>query len=104
MRGWARAELGPQADDGTPIGGYSLLEGSVALRFPIIGIVSGAMFSDFGNVWMESYSFKFDDLRYAAGLGIRVSTPIGPIRLDVARPVFDDETTGQIHISVGEAF
>ncbi len=104
VRGWARAGLGPTADDGTPLGGYSLFEGSVAIRFPIWGIVSGAMFSDFGNVWTESYSFPLDDLRYSAGFGIRVSTPIGPVRLDVARPIFDDETTWQFHISVGEAF
>lgn len=104
VRGWARAELGPLADDGTPIGGNSLLEGSISLRFPIVGIVSGAVFYDMGNVWPESFSYHLDDLRYSAGIGIRVSTPIGPVRLDVARPVFDEETTGQVHISVGEAF
>ncbi len=103
VRGWARAELGPMEDD-TPIGGESLFETSFELRYPIWGILSGAMFTDFGNVWIQSYRFPIDDLRYSAGLGLRVRTPIGAIRLDVARPVFDDETTGQIHLSVGEAF
>jgi len=104
VRGWARAELGPADDEGTPIGGNSLLEGSLSLRFPIIGVLSGAVFYDFGNVWLGSYTYHLDDLRYSAGIGVRVGTPIGPVRLDVARPVFDEETTGQIHISVGEAF
>jgi outer membrane protein insertion porin family len=103
VRGWARAELGPVVED-IPVGGKSLLETSIELRYPIIGIVSGVVFSDFGNVWLPSYSFHLDDLRYSAGLGVRVRTPIGPVRLDVAQPVFDDETTVQLHISVGEAF
>lgn len=104
VRGWARAQLGPLDDEGTPLGGYSLFEGSISLRFPILGIVSGAIFSDFGNVWTGSYSYHVDDLRYSAGGGIRVKTPIGPVRLDAARPVSDIETKWQFHISVGEAF
>jgi len=104
VRGWSRAELGPRADDDTPIGGNSLLESSVELRYPILGILSGVVFCDFGNVWAGSYSYKLDDLRYSAGAGLRVRTPIGPIRFDVARPVSDIETTTQFHISVGEAF
>ncbi|MEW6412873.1 MAG: BamA/TamA family outer membrane protein [Candidatus Zixiibacteriota bacterium] len=103
VRGWARAELGPVEND-IPVGGESLLEGSLELRHPIWGILSGAMFVDGGNVWLQSYRFPVDDLRYSAGLGLRVKTPIGAIRVDVARPVFDDEATGQVHISVGEAF
>lgn len=103
VRGWPRAELGPVVDD-TPVGGKSLLEASAELRYPIIGIVSGAVFTDFGNVWLPSYEYHLDDLRYAAGFGLRVRTPIGPVRLDLARPVFDDEKTWQVHISVGEAF
>lgn len=103
VRGWPRSELGPIVDD-TPVGGKSLLEASMEWRYPIIGIVSGAVFSDFGNVWSPSYVYHLDDMRYSAGFGVRVRTPIGPVRLDVARPVFDDETTWQVHISVGEAF
>ena len=65
VRGWARSELGP-VTDGIPIGGKSLIETSAELRFPIIGILSGAVFYDFGNVWLSSYSFHLNDLRYSA--------------------------------------
>ena len=103
VRGWARGELGPLSD-GRPIGGSSLLEGSVELRIPIIGILSGVTFVDAGNVWLDSFDYRIADVRYAAGGGLRVRTPIGPVRLDLARPIFDTETTWQVHINVGEAF
>ncbi len=103
VRGWARQELGPQID-GDPVGGRSLFEANVELRFPIIGLLTGAAFCDLGNVWLGAFDSPLDDLRYSAGLGIRVTTPIGPIRLDVAAPISDIAKTTQVHISVGQAF
>ena len=103
VRGWARSELGPK-EAGLPIGGLSLLEGSAELRYPIIGILSGVVFFDLGNVWTESYSYKLSDVRYAAGAGIRIATPIGPLRFDVARPVADVDHVIQLHVNVGQAF
>ncbi len=103
VRGWARSELGPH-EAGLPIGGLSLFEASAELRYPIVGILSGVVFGDMGNVWTESFTYKPAELRYAAGAGIRITTPIGPIRLDVARPVADNDKKVQFHISVGQAF
>jgi outer membrane translocation and assembly module TamA len=55
-------------------------------------------------VWRDVQNTSLDDLRYAAGLGLRYTTPIGPVRLDAARPVWDDQSLWQFHLSVGEAF
>jgi len=104
IRGWQRGELGPQDSKGIPAGGRSLLEASAEFRYPIIGILSGAVFTDAGNVWLDEFSYRVDDLRYSVGLGIRVATAIGPVRLDVARPVFDNDNAIQVHLSVGQAF
>ena len=104
VRGWARSELGPIDPNGIPIGGNSLLEFSVEWRYPILGRFSGVMFSDFGNVWRGSYSYRLNDLRYSAGFGFRFEFPIGPARVDFARPIFDEVTTWQFHLSVGQAF
>jgi outer membrane protein insertion porin family len=104
VRGWSRSRLGPEDDDGMPLGGKSLLEGSLELRTPLIGAFSCVVFGDFGNVWRQSGIYLADELRYAAGAGLRFDTFIGPIRLDIARPVFDEDKDIQIHFSVGHAF
>lgn len=104
VRGWARAQLGPVSKDNIPTGGNSLLEGNLEFRFPVYRIVSGVFFGDFGNVWRESNTYPLHDLHYALGFGLRFRTPFGPIRLDIAQPVFDTENKIQFHISVGQAF
>ncbi len=103
-RGWGRAELGPKDDEGQPLGGKSVLENNIEFRYPIYSIVSGVAFLDFGNVWQSEFTYKLDDLRYASGLGIRVDTPIGPVRLDVATPIYEGAAKVQYFISVGHAF
>lgn len=104
VRGWGRSLLGPLDAEGKPVGGNSLLEGSVEPRFPIYGPVGGVFFIDFGNVWSNSFTYKLYEIRYSWGVGLRYGTPIGPVRLDVAKPIFDEEDRIQIHISVGNAF
>ncbi|WP_232526532.1 BamA/OMP85 family outer membrane protein [Marinilabilia rubra] len=104
VRGWARQMLGPMDEDGVPIGGNSIIEGSIEPRVKVIGPVSLVGFLDYGNVWRSQNMFKVNDMRFAAGAGIRVSTPIGPVGLDFARPVFESLKKWQIHLNIGHAF
>ncbi len=104
VRGWARSELGPKSSQGKPLGGNSYIENSIELRFPVWSRLSGVIFMDFGNVWTSSLYFDMNDLHYSPGVGIRLHTPIGPIRVDMASPIFDDKTTFEYHLSVGHAF
>ncbi len=104
VRGWARQELGPKDDQGNPLGGNSLIELSSEIRYPIFGIVSGVVFIDCGNVWTGEFTYSLDELRYSSGIGLRINTPIGPVRFDAARPVFDVESKIQYHFSIGHAF
>ncbi|MBS3767320.1 MAG: BamA/TamA family outer membrane protein [Candidatus Cloacimonetes bacterium] len=103
IRGWSRSDVGPHAN-GKPIGGKSIMETSVELRYPIYNNLSGTVFMDMGNVWENSYNYDLTELRYSAGLGLRYKTPIGPIRLDIARPIWNHEKTIQFHINIGQAF
>ena len=105
VRGYAYQAIGPRADDGTPLGGSSVIEASIEGRYavrPNIGVVA---FVDAGTVSTSQFS-DFSDARYGAGIGVRYTTPAGPIRLDVATPLnptdFDDPV--QIYISIGQAF
>ena len=105
VRGYAYQGIGPRSDDGTPLGGKSVVEASLEARYtirPKIGIVA---FVDAGSVSSEEFS-DFNEAKYGAGIGARYTTPVGPIRLDVAAPLnpteFDDPV--QIYISIGQAF
>lgn len=103
LRGWPRHAVVPEAEAVTGLGGNTLLEASAELRFPVYGVVHGAVFSDAGNVWTGSWEYHINDLRYNVGAGIRVRTPIGPLRLDFATPVFEKPKL-QFFLSIGHAF
>ncbi|MDR0370839.1 MAG: BamA/TamA family outer membrane protein [Prevotellaceae bacterium] len=103
-RGWARSQLGPKRESGTPLGGKSLLEANVELRHPLFWRVELAGFMDIANVWGDPFHYRFRELAVAAGGGIRITTPIGPIRLDVGVPLWNEKKNVQFFLSVGQAF
>jgi outer membrane protein insertion porin family len=104
VRGWSRSGLGPLGEENQPLGGNSLIEFSLESRFPLFSPLAGVIFMDAGNVWRQLAGFRWDQIRYAVGTGLRYRTPIGPIRLDVGVPVFDPVKTPQLFISVGQSF
>ncbi|HEX6938728.1 MAG TPA: BamA/TamA family outer membrane protein [Longimicrobiales bacterium] len=82
--------LGIDAFDVRPVGGDLLFEGSIELRFPIYrDRWRGAAFVDFGQVWQRGAAdgaaadVRWGDIVATPGIGIRYSSPIGPIRVDV---------------------
>jgi outer membrane protein insertion porin family len=104
IRGFERSSVGPLDADGNPVGGNSGLIGSCEFRVPIIESFGAVVFSDFGNVWATSLTFKPGDLRFSAGAGLRYETPIGPVRFDVAIPVPKAGLPVQYYFTLGHAF
>jgi outer membrane protein assembly complex protein YaeT len=115
IRGYERRQLGPKDDpksfgqerDPEPVGGRALLETSLELRFPLSGNLSGVAFVDAGNVWSDPDQMSLGDMKYTPGAGVRYRTPVGPVRLDVARRTARDEDflpKWVFHISIGSAF
>lgn len=104
VRGWSRSQLGPKRASGTPLGGKSIVESNLELRYPLFWRLSGVAFMDAGNVWRSSYAYHLNQLAYAAGGGLRIDTPIGPIRLDLGFPLWNVKKSPQFFISVGQAF
>lgn len=66
-----------------PLGGLSLWEASLELRFAITGPLSGAVFCDASDVSASRVDLRFNRPHVSCGAGGRVDTPVGPIRLDV---------------------
>lgn len=64
------------------LGGLSLWEASLELRFPIAGDFSGSTFCDASDVSPASFDLRLDYLHLSCGVGLRYDTPIGPVRVD----------------------
>ncbi|VBB09257.1 surface antigen variable number [Lucifera butyrica] len=79
--------------------GNKMLTATAEYRFPIAKKVQGALFSDVGNAWTGD-GYKLNDLKASVGVGVRVATPIGPIRLDFAKGTQGVKT----HFSFGGQF
>ena len=84
--------------------GSRMYEGTVEYRFPIIKKVQGVVFSDFGNAWSGTGNIPWyeenNKFHISAGLGVRLTTPIGPVRLDYA----EGSDGGKFHFSFGGKF
>lgn len=87
-----------------PIGGRSLTEFALEgrYRFGNYGVVG---FVDAGQV-TESETPGFSDLRFGVGIGGRLYTNFGPLRVDVATPIGRrrGEARVAVYISIGQAF
>lgn len=108
VRSFAERELGPRAHDGTPLGGTQTQTVSGEVSYEIAKNLELAAFVDAGSLTTEKGSVlpKFDDIRYAAGVGLRYRLPFGPLRVDYG--VNLDRRTGEdrgaLHIGFGFAF
>lgn len=108
VRGYEYREIGSKVDD-TPIGGKNLLVANMELRFPIVEHFKGVLFIDGGDAWnsgVEEAKEDDFDLKLGAGVGLRFSTPIGPIRLDwgYALNPEPDQPGSRFYFSMGQMF
>ena len=123
VRGYALDRLGEPSrnsggtidQDGFPQGGNAMIIVNTELRVRLTGTLGLVTFLDAGNVYAEVQRLSLRRLRSGAGFGIRYSSPVGPIRVDLGfklgeRYFFGDETSRTqepltaLHISIGQAF
>jgi outer membrane protein insertion porin family len=89
-------------------GGEALMLFNEEFTFPIWKAVRGELFLDAGNVYPTLTGIDWSSLRfrYAGGLGIRVDTPIGPIRVEYGWKLdrAEGETPGEFVLAIGNVF
>jgi outer membrane protein insertion porin family/translocation and assembly module TamA len=85
----ARNEVRP--DRAVPTGGNSMIVANVEARLPspfLRSLIRYAIFVDAGEVWNRGRTVgaaeaKFDGIKITPGVGLRLLSPVGPIRIDV---------------------
>jgi translocation and assembly module TamA len=108
VRGYGYQMAGPL--QGTiPVGGLSMLIGSLEFRFKITENIGLVPFLDAGTAYLDTVpDFSGQEMLYGAGLGLRYYTTIGPIRLDVAVPLRKRpggaDSDYQVYVSIGQSF
>jgi outer membrane protein insertion porin family len=100
VRGYEEGDVGA---------GRSFIQATAEYRFPIISAIGGALFVDFASDFGTGDNVPGDPAGvrgkpgtgFGFGLGVRVQSPLGPIRVDYG---LNDEGDSRIHFGIGERF
>lgn len=83
--------------------GKKMYAATLEYRFPIAKKIQGVVFTDVGSAWDVGGSMPWyadsRSINYAYGVGVRLQTPIGPIRLD-----YGHGDQNKFHFSFGTQF
>jgi translocation and assembly module TamA len=117
VRGWAADRLGPWEsvinEEGepeiVPVGGMIRLFASGEIRKQLPYDVDLATFVDAGRAWRAVADANLPSVQWSVGAGLRYATSIGPVRVDVARRLGEDERFDfyprwAVHFGLSEAF
>ena len=107
IRGFAYRKVGPLDAREKPVGGsIKLVWNVLEIRRNLWRWLNGAMFYDMGNVWTNTADLNLRDIRHGAGVGLRISTPLGLARIDYGfkldKRANEDRT--ELYFSMGQAF
>ncbi len=97
VRGYDFEAIGPLDEEGDVIGGSNLAVFSVEIERMVSENWAVAAFVDTGSAFNDSDV----DFQTGVGVGVRFFSRIGPIRLDVAHPLDDDDSDVRFHLTLG---
>ena len=99
IRGYKYKSISPEDSDGKLSGASKLATGSLEYQYNVTGKWWGAVFVDSGEAVND---IKQSNFKTGAGVGVRWQSPVGPIKLDIAKPIGDKEENGmQFYIGLG---
>jgi len=109
VRGYRERRLGPRdPSNKAPVGGEAYWVANIEETFPIYpDLIKGAVFFDAGSLVEEVEDFGSGDVFTGVGVGARIKTPIGPVKLDMGYPLDDVEGEKQkvrFYFSISRGF
>ena len=91
----------------SPLGGNAVLVLSNEIRFPLWGPIGAVLFADTGNVFMRVRDITPGNITQTVGVGLRLKTPIGPVRFDYGFLVLNrppNVAGSHKHFTIGQTF
>ena len=103
VRGFKRRDVAPVDRFGDPLGGNTMVTGTVELLQPIKDVMFASVFYDIGNVWYESCEF---DSEYCMSVGFGVQFKALPVSLYYGIPIAEsydhlEGKSGRFHFNIG---
>ncbi len=90
------------------VGGKSMANCNLEVRFPLIGSLGSVLFSDFGLLVQNHFSdISSHTMLAASGFGLRYNTPVGPLSFDIGwkwRKHYPQECSFAWFLTLGQAF
>jgi len=85
--------------------GDNMLVVNAEFRFPIVERITGVVFTDWGRAWSDDEKLDLRDLNNSFGVGVRLDTPLGLLRLDYGFGKNEEnKRVGQFYFGVGQTF
>lgn len=106
VRGYRYRSISPDNGFGWATGGLSLFEASAEARLKVTQNIGIVPFLDAGAAFSTPWPDFDSTMRFAAGVGLRYYTGIGPIRVDFATPLNPrpQDSRFAIFMGIGESF
>jgi len=109
IRGYEERGVGPVDPlSNDPLGGDLLCVANIEYTYPIVDFLKVAFFIDTGNVWAKPSDFTLGSFKTGFGPGVRIKTPMGPLKLDYGIPINKTPNnpgrSGQFHFSMSHGF
>ena len=88
LRGYRNFTAGPKDVQGGPRGGSHKLQGNAEFLFPLPGLAGdrSVRLSTFVDTGMTGEKYDLGEMRFAVGVGLLWISPLGPLKISVARP------------------
>lgn len=101
IRGYDYQSIAPVNDAGYLMGGQVMAVGSLEYNYEFKEGLRLAMFGDVGGAYDKNFT---NDTKIGAGVGVRWASPVGTVRVDIAKGIESGSTPIRLHFMIGLPF